>query len=37
MVTTIITLIVAISALMNAIGYDFADIVEWFANGRIIL
>ena len=37
MFATIITLIIAVPALMNAIGIDFADIAEWFANGRITL
>ena len=37
MFATIIITIIAIPALMNAIGIDFEDIAEWFANGRITL
>jgi hypothetical protein len=36
MFATIIA-IVAIPVLMNVIGYDWEDLKEWFANGRINL
>ena len=37
MFVTIITLIVAVPVLMDAIGIDWEDIADWFANGRITL
>ena len=37
MFATIITIIVAVPAIMNAIGIDWEDIADWFANGRITL
>lgn len=37
MFATIFTIFVAIPVLMNAIGYDWEDVAEWFANGRITL
>ena len=37
MFATIITIIVAVPVLMNVIGYDWEDLKDWFANGRINL
>jgi hypothetical protein len=37
MFATIITIIVAVPVLMNVIGYDWEDVKDWFANGRINL
>ena len=37
MFATIITIIVAVPAIINAIGIDWEDIADWFANGRITL
>ena len=37
MFATIISVIVAIPVIMNVIGYDWEDVAEWFANGRIAL
>ena len=35
MLGTIIAIIITAPVLMNAIGIDWEDIAEWFANGRI--
>jgi hypothetical protein len=37
MFATIITIIIAVPVLMNVIGYDWEDVKDWFANGRISL
>lgn len=37
MFATIITIIIAVPVLMDRIGYDWEDLKDWFANGRINL